>query len=132
MTMFSTIPLDTLQKIANAWVEQQNQLSVGDGLITDPATLFEKETNGWQSALPGTFIINCDATFSKATASASIAAILRDSEGRQAVCCLACFLAQNHNLSFVEIESDNQTIIKLCVSETIPPWESVVVVSNIR
>lgn len=36
---------------------------------------------------------------------------------------MACLLAQAHNLSLVEIESDNQVIIKLYVSETIPPWE---------
>ncbi|KAL7189457.1 hypothetical protein ACSBR1_039160 [Camellia fascicularis] len=103
-------PRDILQKITDAWLELQNQ----------------------------------------ATAKASIPAILRDSEGRlldgqvssllssstqqveaQAVR-LACFLAKNHNLPSVEIESDNQTIVKLCVSETVPPWESMAVVFDIH
>ncbi|XP_028108408.1 uncharacterized protein LOC114307215 [Camellia sinensis] len=124
-------PRDTLRKIANAWVEQQNQLSVDDGLTTAPATLSEE----------GKCTTN---------ATAAIATILRDSEGRlldgqvssflsssaqqaEALAVrLACFLAQNHNLPYVEIENDNQTIIKLCVSETVPPWESMVVVSDIR
>lgn len=79
------------------------------------------------------FKISYVATFSKATAKATIAVIPRDSEGRlldgltssilsssaqqaeaQAVR-LACFLAKDHNLPSVEIESDNQTIVKLCL-----------------
>ncbi|KAL7189459.1 hypothetical protein ACSBR1_039162 [Camellia fascicularis] len=104
-----------------------------DGSPTTPATHSNDETDGWQPPPPSGFKINCDETFSKATAKASIAGILRDSEGRlldgqvssllssstqqveaQAVR-LACFLAKNHNLPSVEIESDNQTIVKLCV-----------------
>ncbi|KAL7206513.1 hypothetical protein ACSBR2_019265 [Camellia fascicularis] len=45
---------------------------------------------------------------------------------------LACRLAQAHNLDVVQIESDNQMIIKLYVSEKVPPWDSLAVLVDVR
>ncbi|KAL7222781.1 hypothetical protein ACSBR1_024474 [Camellia fascicularis] len=45
---------------------------------------------------------------------------------------LARSLAQAHNASMVEIETDNQSLIKLCLSEDVPPWECMAMVHDIR
>ncbi|KAL7171429.1 hypothetical protein ACSBR2_036143 [Camellia fascicularis] len=36
-----------------------------------------------------------------------------------------------NGLSIVEIENDNQELIKLCVSETVLPWEIMAIVADI-
>ncbi|KAI8016851.1 hypothetical protein LOK49_LG04G00267 [Camellia lanceoleosa] len=36
------------------------------------------------------------------------------------------------NLLRVEIESDNQSVISLCVSETVPPWDYSAIILDIR
>ncbi|KAL7189912.1 hypothetical protein ACSBR1_039536 [Camellia fascicularis] len=45
---------------------------------------------------------------------------------------MACLMIQAHNLSNVEIESDNQLVIQLSVSEMVPPWEISAMILDIR
>ncbi|CAL5389426.1 unnamed protein product [Camellia sinensis] len=106
--------------------------------------------SGWTPPRLGTVKVNCDASFHQSSAKASAAAIMRDSKGQfidgivtaffsasalqaEAVAVrLACRLAQMHGLSLADIENDNQELIHLCVSETVPPWEIMAVVADIR
>ncbi|KAI7995878.1 hypothetical protein LOK49_LG11G02291 [Camellia lanceoleosa] len=100
--------------------------------------------------LEGTVKVNCDASFHRASAKASAAAIMRDAQGQfldgivtsffsastlhaEAVAVrLACRLVQMYGLSLADIENDNQELIHLCVSETVPPWEIMAIVADIR
>ncbi|CAL5333984.1 unnamed protein product [Camellia sinensis] len=106
--------------------------------------------SGWTPPRVGTAKVNCDASFHGSSAKASAAAIMRNSKGQfidgivtsffsasalqvEAVAvCLVCCLAQMHGLSLADIENDNQELIHLCVSETVPPWEIMAVVADIR
>lgn len=94
--------------------------------------------------------INYDASFSSVTGRASFVAVLRIAEDRfidgiayaspstsmlQAearALQMSCLLTQVHNLNQVEIESDNQMIIHLCVSEMVPSWDCMAIVSDIQ
>ncbi|XP_028055444.1 uncharacterized protein LOC114259611 [Camellia sinensis] len=105
---------------------------------------------GWTPPRVGTFKVNRDASFNWSSTKASAAAILSDSEGHfidgvvtsffsatalQAEAYavrLACCLAQLNRLSTAEFENDNQELIKLCVPETVPPWEIMAVVVDVR
>ncbi|KAI7991576.1 hypothetical protein LOK49_LG12G02484 [Camellia lanceoleosa] len=106
--------------------------------------------SGWQPPSHTSVKFNCDAAFSHSTSSAALAVILRDSQGNLLTGCaqsckassaaqaeahsvrLACLMAKALNLSRVEIESDNKTVISLCVSETVPPWEFSAIIMDIR
>ncbi|KAI8005849.1 hypothetical protein LOK49_LG07G00567 [Camellia lanceoleosa] len=44
----------------------------------------------------------------------------------------ACLLTRDLNLSQVEIISDNQEVIRLCVSEDAPPWSCAPIIEDIR
>ncbi|XP_028112211.1 uncharacterized protein LOC114310437 [Camellia sinensis] len=81
---------------------------------------------------------------------AVLAVILRDSKGNLLDGCaksceassaaqakahairLAYLMAQALNLSRVEIESDNKSVISLCIFETVPPWEYSAIILDIR
>ncbi|CAL5428393.1 unnamed protein product [Camellia sinensis] len=106
--------------------------------------------SGWTPPRVGTVKVNCDASFHRSLAKASAAAIMRDSEGHfidgvvtsfflasalqaEAVAVrLACRLVQMYGLSLADIENDNQDLIHLCVSETVPSWEITAIVADIR
>ncbi|KAL7201163.1 hypothetical protein ACSBR1_032967 [Camellia fascicularis] len=104
----------------------------------------------WQAPESGAYKINCDVTIKNGSSDASIAVLLRDSGGRlidgltkrwmvssplqgEALACrCACQLAQARNLSKVEIEGDNKTVICLCVSEDVLQWDCSVIFGNIK
>ncbi|KAG5563336.1 hypothetical protein RHGRI_005922 [Rhododendron griersonianum] len=44
----------------------------------------------------------------------------------------ACLFAKALNLSSVCIENDNAQLISLSVSELVPPWEALAIISDIR
>ncbi|CAL5366655.1 unnamed protein product [Camellia sinensis] len=44
----------------------------------------------------------------------------------------ACLMAGALNLAAVDIESDCKSVIHLCVSEGVPPWELLALLSNVR
>lgn len=93
----------------------------------------------WQALPPNSFKVNCDVAIKKDSSVASIAVMLRNSEGRlidgltsscrvsssfqgEALACrYACLLANTRNLSQVEIDGDNKAVIQLRVSEDVPP-----------
>ncbi|CAL5417519.1 unnamed protein product [Camellia sinensis] len=121
------------------------KLSGGTQLV-----IMDNTVSGWRPAPLGKLKINCDASFCNQHSSASIAAVMRDSHGHlvdgiaraidassvvsaeaKAVR-IACVVAHSYSLSYVEIESDSQMAINLCVSETVPPWESSAVLLDIR
>ncbi|KAL7196734.1 hypothetical protein ACSBR1_036695 [Camellia fascicularis] len=45
---------------------------------------------------------------------------------------LACLMAKQQQWRNVVVESDNLLAIKLCVSEQVPPWDSLAIFSDIR
>ncbi|KAL7262354.1 hypothetical protein ACSBR1_000689 [Camellia fascicularis] len=93
----------------------------------------------WHPPPSGSFKINCDVATLKGSNKATIAAVLRDSQGSildgltqqvsivsvlqgEALACrLACQLASSLNLSGVEIAGDNKSAIHLSVLESVPP-----------
>ncbi|KAI8546656.1 hypothetical protein RHMOL_Rhmol07G0136800 [Rhododendron molle] len=44
----------------------------------------------------------------------------------------ACLFAKALNLSSVCVENDNAQLISLCVSELVPPWKALAIISDIR
>ncbi|KAI7995021.1 hypothetical protein LOK49_LG11G00195 [Camellia lanceoleosa] len=44
----------------------------------------------------------------------------------------ACLMADALNLNTVEIESDCKSVIQLCVSEGVPPWELLALICDVR
>lgn len=94
--------------------------------------------------------VNCDVAVKPGTSKAAIAALLRDDKGNildgQACLVQATSILQGEALAVrlagsllsanpikeATIESDNQTIIKLCSTENVPPWECATIVDDIR
>lgn len=144
-------PLATLHRFYFFWNEQSNFLSSNHGPGQLPTMSQQNTVSGWRPPPLGKLKINCDASFCNHHSCASIAAVMRDSHDghlvdgiaraidassivsaeAQAVR-MACVMAHSYNLSYVEIESDSQMVINLCVSETVPPWESSAVLLDIR
>lgn len=104
----------------------------------------------WQRPGRGCLKINCDASVAAASGRTSIAAVLRDWQGRlvdgvvvsvqsssvlqgeaRAVR-LACRLLQALGLSNVQVESDCQVAIDLSVSELDPPWDCLALLHDIQ
>ncbi|KAL7223959.1 hypothetical protein ACSBR1_025423 [Camellia fascicularis] len=130
-------PSEVIQKCSQAWFEHNRHCN-GSSTRSPEGPSLHPPSHRWRSATHGGIKINCDASFNQKHLKASAAAIMPDRRGRlldglvssfsassallaeaQAIH-LACFLAQEHNTSLVEIESDNQSLIKLCVSEDVP------------
>ncbi|XP_028099060.1 uncharacterized protein LOC114298654 [Camellia sinensis] len=151
--VFNNLPVDpmaTLHRIAHSWTESTDLFSTITPQEHRPTSMSSSPVSGWIPANFGSFKINCDASFCQRTSRAAIAAVVRDSNGQlidgnaktvsassasQAEACavrMACLMVKAHNLSFVEIESDNQMVIKLCVSEQVPPWELSAIILDIR
>ncbi|XP_028084016.1 uncharacterized protein LOC114285186 [Camellia sinensis] len=151
--IFNNIPMDplaTLHRIAQSWTEKDDFLSTITNQDHWPTSLSSTPVSGWIPANSGYFKINCDASFCQRNSMAAIAAVMRDSKGHlidgnartvsassafqdEAFAVrMACLMVRAHNLSFVEIESDNQMVIKLCVSEQVPPWELSAIILDIR
>lgn len=104
----------------------------------------------WQPPPPGVIKINCDVAMGTGSDKAVVTAVFRNSHGqildgftqkvnisssflREAWAIRsACYAARAHNLSSVEIEGDNKTVIFLCVSENDPPWEVAAIIYDIK
>ncbi|KAI7988222.1 putative ribonuclease H protein [Camellia lanceoleosa] len=151
--VFTNIPVDplaTLHRISQFWTEQEDLLCATSNRAHRPASLSSTPVSEWIPANYGCFKINCDASFCQRNSTAAIAAVIRDSNGHlidgnartvsassasQAEAYavrMACLMVRGHKMSFVEIESDNQLVIKLCVSEQVPPWELSAIIMDIR
>ncbi|KAI8000392.1 hypothetical protein LOK49_LG09G00702 [Camellia lanceoleosa] len=106
-------------------LHQENTLN---SAVTEPTNF---SLSGWVPARHGSVKFSCDAAYCKSSSTAAALMILRDSKGNLLdgnsqvieaffaaqveahVVRLACIMAHAHNLSHVEIESDNQTVIQL-------------------
>ncbi|KAF7128124.1 hypothetical protein RHSIM_Rhsim11G0009800 [Rhododendron simsii] len=104
----------------------------------------------WSPPATGSLKINCDASWSKELNKGWGGIILRDSLGnlidgrrfrisatsallaKASVIREACLFAKALNLSSVCIENDNAQLISLSVSELVPPWEVLAIISDIR
>lgn len=121
----------------------------------------KRETNGdsiaymgrakaWIPPPEGKVKINCDVAMAKGSTKVAIAVILRNHKGEildgrtvdvritsslqgEALAirmALTMVLPSYHHSAI--IESDNQSIIKLCLTENVPPWECSAIVEDIR
>ncbi|KAG5561153.1 hypothetical protein RHGRI_004238 [Rhododendron griersonianum] len=104
----------------------------------------------WIPPVAGSLKINCDASWSKGLNRGWGGIILRDNRGNlidgrrfkisatsaflaeASVLREACLFAKALNLSSVCIENDNAQLISLSVSELVPPWEVLAIISDIR
>ncbi|KAF7148397.1 hypothetical protein RHSIM_Rhsim03G0084200 [Rhododendron simsii] len=104
----------------------------------------------WIPPGAGSMKINCDASWSKDLKRGWGGIILRDYRGHlvdgrrfrilansaflaeASVLREACLFAKALNLSSVCIENDNAQLISLSVSELVPPWEALAIISDIR
>ncbi|KAL7168149.1 hypothetical protein ACSBR2_038565 [Camellia fascicularis] len=95
----------------------------------------------WVAPLPGSMKVSCDTSFSSSDGRATLAMILRDSHGKLIdgvafIACsssakqgeahairLACMFLRALGLSNLQVKSDSQEVIALCVSELVPPWD---------
>ncbi|KAF7121048.1 hypothetical protein RHSIM_Rhsim13G0004500 [Rhododendron simsii] len=104
----------------------------------------------WIPPAAGSMKINCDASWSKDLKRGWGGIILRDDRGHlvdgrrfrisassaflaeASVLREACLFAKALNLSSVCIENDNVQLISLSVSELVPPWQALAIISDIR
>ncbi|KAG5556475.1 hypothetical protein RHGRI_006921 [Rhododendron griersonianum] len=99
----------------------------------------------WIPPVAGSLKINCDASWSKGLNRGWGGIILSLIDGRRfkisatsaflaeaSVLREACLFAKALNLSSVCIENDNAQLISLSVSELVPPWEVLAIISDIR
>ncbi|KAG5545805.1 hypothetical protein RHGRI_018086 [Rhododendron griersonianum] len=115
-----------------------------------PRSLAPSSSLHWIPPAAGSLKINCDASWSKGPNRGWGGIILRDSHGNlidgrrfrisatsalhaeASVIREACLFAKALNLSSVCIENDNAQLISLSVSELVPPWEVLAILSDIR
>lgn len=104
----------------------------------------------WTTPSSGCFKANCDVAMEKGSTKASIAVLFRNWKGELVDGAVqrievqsvlqgeafavrkACLIARALNLSQVEIEGDNKSVISLCVSEDVPPWTCAPIIEDIR
>ncbi|KAL7174090.1 hypothetical protein ACSBR2_033362 [Camellia fascicularis] len=131
-------PHEVIWKISFSWNEQQQQDINPSQIPQIEPSLGSLVAQRWQPPSLGGFKINCDASFDKGRSRASAPTTLHDSTRHLVygvvssysatsaflaevyAVCLAWSLAQKHNLQLVNIESDNQAIINLCVLRMCP------------
>ncbi|XP_028056949.1 uncharacterized protein LOC114260949 [Camellia sinensis] len=141
---FNHINIEPSSTLHRARVAKLEYGSAPDALQVVQPQIVLKNLQGrsvWQAHPPGSFKVNCNVAIKKDSSVASIAVLLRNFGGRlidgltsscrvssslqgEALACrYVCLLASTSNLSQVEIKGDNKSVIQLCVSEDVPPWE---------
>ncbi|KAI7986279.1 hypothetical protein LOK49_LG14G00511 [Camellia lanceoleosa] len=102
----------------------------------------------WVPPLHGTWKINCDTATDLFRERGAVAVLIRDATGKlvdgiatslmtialvRKACAvrLACSMARALHGATLEVESDCKTLIQLCVSEGVPPWEICAVMNDI-
>ncbi|KAL7241533.1 hypothetical protein ACSBR1_014181 [Camellia fascicularis] len=117
-------PHVTLQKITHFW--QEHDALIGSFNPHNQAFSVPNRPShlGWQSPshTSGNLLTGSTQTCKASSAAQAEAHSVR----------LACLMAKALNLSRVEIESDNKSVISLYVSETVPPWEYSAIILDIR
>ncbi|CAL5387174.1 unnamed protein product [Camellia sinensis] len=104
----------------------------------------------WRAPPPGCLKVSCDASFSSSDGRAALAAILRDShgtlldgvtsiaysssakQGEARAIRLACMFLRALGILNLQVESDSQEVITLCVSEMVPPWDIAALLHDIQ
>lgn len=151
--IFNSVPINpsgTLEKIHHGWNEYLIQGGEETIVALADNSMEFASKSGWIPPRVGTFKVNCDASFHRSLSKSSAAAIMRDSEGhfidgvvtsffsasalqaKASAVRLAYCLAQMYGLSTADIENDNQELVHLCASETVPLWEIMAIVADIR
>ncbi|KAL7246469.1 hypothetical protein ACSBR2_001546 [Camellia fascicularis] len=106
--------------------------------------------SAWVPPPRGKWKFNCDAAFDLRQGTGAVAVLLRDhlgllvdgmiskirvrsvAQGELLAVRHACLMAGALNLAAVDIESDCKSVIHLCVSEGVPPWELLALLSDVR
>lgn len=149
--VFNHVPVDpreTITRAAKAWEEfilNQSTQNLHRNLNISP-----QANPCWSPPAPGYLKINCDVAKHKKDPKVTIAAIVRDDKGNliggrvarsyassvlqgEALAVrLAGALMGSFNCPNFIIESDSKVLIKLCSTETVPPWECSAIIDDIR
>ncbi|GMQ04487.1 hypothetical protein CsSME_00049890 [Camellia sinensis var. sinensis] len=151
--VFHRLPVDPQSTIYQAARDNLEFLLVGPrhsfgGSLNH--SLVEVSNEVWTAPSLGCFKANCDVAMGKGSTTAFIVVLFRNWKGelvdgavqRIAVQSVlqgeafavrkACLMARALNLSQVEIEEDNKSVISLCVSEDVPPWTCAPIIEDIR
>lgn len=106
--------------------------------------------SAWVPPPRGKWKFNCDAAFDLRQGTGAVAVLLRDhlgilvdgmvckvrvrsvAQGELLAVRHACLMAGALNLAAVDIESDCKSVIHLCVSEGVPPWELLALLNDVR
>lgn len=149
--VFNYVPVDpktVMDKASFMWTEFHVCLVRG-GNQEQPSGQVDTNTR-WIPPHKGQLKINCDVALKQGNPKAAIAALLRDhkgniidgrasfvqaasvSQGEALAIRLAGSLMLANQLQNTIIESDNQTVIKLCSTENVPPWELAPIIDDIR
>ncbi|KAL7176319.1 hypothetical protein ACSBR2_029794 [Camellia fascicularis] len=151
-TLFSHCPVDPIEVIAKAKREEAAFLAACEVDSASGETTDGAQGSGPQWVPPprGIWKINCDAVTDLSRGRGAVAVLLRDEKGNlldgiatkirlttvvqgEAIAVrLACAMARALQCAVVEIESDNKSVIHLCVSKGVPPWEICAVIQDIR
>ncbi|KAI8031604.1 hypothetical protein LOK49_LG01G00240 [Camellia lanceoleosa] len=104
----------------------------------------------WTPPMHGHWKLNCDAAVDLKLGKGSVAVLVRDhmgqlvdglvskirlrsvAQGELLAIRYACLMAAAFDLTDVQIESDSQSVIHLCVSEGVPPWELLALLCDVR
>ncbi|KAH7843546.1 hypothetical protein Vadar_018002 [Vaccinium darrowii] len=149
--IFNVFPINpeaTMKRALEA-LREYSMIKVPNLVHRDNPTVVDRISH-WGAPDHGCFKINCDVVVGLNGKDAKVAVVLRDwrgslvdglvgsevvsspLQGELLAIRRACGMAKALNLFGVTIESDNQTAIKLSVSELVPPWEVLTVVLDIR
>lgn len=140
-------PVDTVRKKIYNWEEIQGCLKAhGSGRSPETTNPIPQQ---WIPPKKGSFKANCDAAMEKGSNQVAIAAVIRDFRGRiiDGICNLvsasnvlqgeamairlAGQILKANNIMGASIESDNQSMVKLCSTENVPPWDCLAIVEDI-
>ncbi|KAL7161387.1 hypothetical protein ACSBR2_041945 [Camellia fascicularis] len=150
--IFNHIPVDPIVVIATAKREEAEFLAACAEASTSTETLVATQCPRphWVPPSSGLWKLNCDSATDLSRGRGAVAVLLRDDKGKlvdgivasirmtsalqgeATAVRLACSMARALHCATVEVESDCKTLIQLCVSERVPPWEICAVMNDIR
>ncbi|XP_028089296.1 uncharacterized protein LOC114289726 [Camellia sinensis] len=150
--LFNHYIVDPIEVIAKAKQEEAVFLAACEVDSAFVETIAGAQSSGPQWVPPprGIWKINCDAATDLSRGRGAVVVLLRDEkgnllddiaakirltivvQGETIAVCLACAMARAIQCVAVEIESDSKTVIQLCVSEGVPPWEICAIIQDIR
>ncbi|KAG5556480.1 hypothetical protein RHGRI_006924 [Rhododendron griersonianum] len=143
-------PFSTVARALGAWDEFVSATETTSSTHQSPPSSLPLPSSVRIPPGAGSLKINCDASWSRDLKRGWGGIILRDNcghlvNGRRfrisstsaflaeaSVLREACLFAKALNLSSVCIENDNAQLISLSVSELVPPWEALAIISDIR